>query len=207
MATPRIAASARQSAAETTRSLIVAALDELAVPSRIRLITDYVAARWDTTLDSRTIGDVRRGERRRCDRNQGDNGPYVAPALEAVWFQPITRTLTLLEWPLERRIIGPWSERTDHLEATIRIARQHSATPNPALQALTVRMARTIPGALTDQPWDGGRVIDAAEAALADIAPRDRTWRAHTADHAAHTLTAAQQRWGATDLPEDDADG
>jgi len=205
METPRNAGSAQPSARDQARSLIVGALTELGVPTRVRLLIDYVAARFEATVDSRAISDVRRAEQRRFDRNQGDGGPYVAPALEAVWFQPITKTLTLVEWPLARRIIGPWSERADHLRATLVLAERLINQPDRALEGLVKKMARTIPEADIDHSRiDPRRVFKAAETALDQIATQDDISRAQAARQGAQQLSAIETRWGRTDLPEDD---
>jgi hypothetical protein len=203
METARIGASAQPSAREQTRTLIVGALEELGAPTRMKLLTEYIAVRFEATVDSRAISDMRRGEERRWDRHQGAGSPHVAPALEAVWFQPITKTLTLVEWPLARRIIGPWSERTDHLEVTRRLAELVAGQRNRALEALVTKLARTIPEAL-DGPFDPVRVAKAAEAELCSIGGRDRSWRAQAAQKAAGTLTPTEQRWGATITEDED---
>jgi len=49
---------------------------------------------------------------------------YIVPALEGRFFQPVRGLLTLSDWPLERLLVGPSSERADHLAATAQLARQ-----------------------------------------------------------------------------------
>jgi hypothetical protein len=199
MAAAQIGTSAREQA----RVLIVRALDELGVPTRTGLLIDYIAARFDTKLDNRAISDVRRAEERRFDRQQGDRGPYVAPAIEAVWYQPITKMLTLVEWPLERRIIGPWSERADHLVLTIRLAQRVSEGHNRPLEALVTKLARTIPE-VRDGPFNPLRIIKGGDTELCTIGMRDRSWRTEAAQKAAATLTPTEARWGVTNIAEDD---
>jgi hypothetical protein len=64
-----------------------------------------------------------RGRRRRV---------MLTPALSAVDLAPRPRTITLSDWPLERRVIGQVSERADGLRTIIRIVGLMKKEENPA---------------------------------------------------------------------------
>jgi hypothetical protein len=99
-------------------------------------------------------------------------------------------------------LIGPWSERADHLAATAQLARQlawlNERDPEVAerLASVVAGMARSIPGAIDGQVVDTARVVAAAEAELQELALRDDPWRADAAVRARHVLGADEQLWG-----------
>ncbi len=123
--------------------------------------------------------------------------------MEGRFFQPVRGLLTLSDWPLERRLLGPWSERADHLAATAQLARQLAwlSDRDPAvaerLASVVAGMAHSIPGALDGRHVDTARVEAAAEAELAPLAARDEPWRKEAAARARTQLTEEQQLWGA----------
>lgn len=106
------------------------------------------------------------------------------------------------DWPLERRLIGPWSERTDHLAATAQLARQlawlKERDPQVAerLASVVASMARSIPGAMEGREVDTARVVAAAETEREELAARDDPWRLEAAARARHVLGAIEQLWG-----------
>ncbi|SRR6266487_4680748 len=181
--------------------VITSALAEIGVPCRARVLADYAEARFKERLEPRAFSAIRRDERRAWAKTR--NRPvYVVPALEGRYFQPVRGLLTLSDWPLERRLIGPWSERADHLAATSQLARQLAwlSKRDPAiarrLAPVVADMARSIPGALDDEDVDTARVVSAAEAERAALAARDEPWRKEAASRARGQLTEEQQMWG-----------
>jgi hypothetical protein len=92
-------------------------------------------------------------------------------------------------WPIASRLIGPWSERVDHLRATVNLAAQyewlaeHEASRAARFAALLAPYGSTIPGASSDEvgPPDVERIRRAAEAELAQLEPEDEEWRAKAA--------------------------
>jgi len=187
----------------SARQAVTAALAEIGVPCRSRLVADYVAARFDERIEPRTFAGLRRDERRAWIRNSA-RPTYVVPALEGRFYQPIRGLLALSDWTLERRLVGPWSERTDHLAATAQLARQlawlSERDPEVAerLAPIVAGMARSIPGALEGSHVDTARVEEAAEAERRGLAPRDEAWRSEAASRARKQLTVEQTLWGAT---------
>lgn len=187
--------------ASSARQTVIAALAEIGVPVKARLAADYAEARFGESFDPRAFAALRRDERRAW-ASRSPRPTYVIPALEGRYFQPIRGLLALSDWPLERRLIGPWSERADHLAATAQLARQlawlNERDPQVAerLAAVVAGMARSIPGAIDGRVVDTARVVAAAEAERAELGVRDDPWRTEAAARARHVLGADEQLWG-----------
>lgn len=190
---PRVTGSARQT--------VSAALAEIGVPARARLVADYAEARFGEQIESRALSALRRDERRAWG-SSSSRPTYVVPALEGRFFQPIRGLLALSDWPIEQRLVGPWSERTDHLVATAQLARQlawlneRDRDVAERLAPVVASMARSIPGALDGREVDTARVEAAAEAERAELAARDEPWRAEAAARARQQLSQEEQLWG-----------
>src|SRR6266487_1083188 len=172
--------------ARSSRQAVTEALAEIGVPCRARILADYVEARSGERIDSRAFAALRRDER--VAWGKGSARPvFIVPALEGRFFQPVRGLLTLSDWPLERRLIGPWSERADHLAATEQLARQlawlsgRDAAAAQRLAPVVAGMARSIPGAVNGREVDTARVESAAEAEHAALAERDEPWRKEAA--------------------------
>jgi hypothetical protein len=185
----------------SARQVITGALSEIGVACRVRVVADYAEARFGQRVEPRTIAALRRDERRAWDKNTA-RPTYVVPALEGRFFQPVRGLLTLSDWPLERRLLGPWSERADHLAATAQFARQlawlseRDATVADRLAPVVAEMAASIPGALDGPGVDTARVASAAEAELGPLMARDEPWRREAASRARGQLPLDQQLWG-----------
>lgn len=186
----------------STRRTVAAALAEIGVPVQAKVITEYAEARFGERVDSRMFSALRRDERRAW----GSSSPrptYIVPTLEGRYFQPIRGVLALSDWPIERRLMGPWSERADHLAATAQLARQLAWLDSrdrdvaTRLAPVVARMARSIPGAIEGGTVDTARVIDAAQAELAEVAALDDPWRSEAGIRARQQLSLEQQLWGA----------
>jgi hypothetical protein len=186
----------------SARQTVTAALAEIGVPVRARVVSDYAEARFGDRVDTRAFSALRRDERRAW----GSSSPrptYIVPALEGRYFQPIRGLLALSDWPIERRLIGPWSERADHLAATAQLARQlawlseRDREVAERLAPVVAAMARSIPGALDGREVDTARVEAAAEAELEEVAARDEPWRKEAGERARRQLSETDQLWGA----------
>ena len=105
---------------------------------------------------------------------------------------------------MERRLLGPWSERADHLAATAQLARQlawlseRDTAVAQRLARVVAEMAASIPGALDGPGLDTARVESAAQAELGPLAERDEPWRQDAAARARAQLPREQQVWGTT---------
>ena len=187
----------------SARQVVAGALAEIGVACRARVVTDYAGARFGQRVEPRTLAALRRDERRAWDKSSA-RPTYIVPALEGRYFQPVRGLLTLSDWPLERRLIGPWSERADHLAATAQLARQlawlseRDAAVAERLAPVVAGMAASIPGALDGPGLDTARVEGAAQAELVPLAERDEPWRKDAAARARGQLPREQQLWGTT---------
>ncbi len=191
------------SPARSARQVVAGALAEIGVACRARVVTDYAQARFGQRVEPRTLAALRRDERRAWDKSSA-RPTYIVPALEGRYFQPVRGLLTLSDWPLERRLIGPWSERADHLAATAQLARQlawlseRDTTVAGRLAPVVAEMAASIPGAVDGPGLDTARVEGAAQAELGPLAERDEPWRREAAARARGQLPREQQLWGVT---------
>jgi hypothetical protein len=185
----------------SSRQVIAGALAEIGVACRARVVSDYAEARFGQRVEPRTLAALRRDERRAWDKSSA-RPTYIVPALEGRYFQPVRGLLTLSEWPLERRLLGPWSERADHLAATAQLARQlawlseRDAAVAERLAPVVAEMAASIPGALEGPGLDTARVESAALAELGPLGDRDEPWRREAAARARQQLPREQQLWG-----------
>lgn len=187
--------------ARSSRQVIAGALAEIGVACRARVVTDYAEARFGQRVEPRTLAALRRDERRAWEKSSA-RPTYIVPALEGRYFQPVRGLLTLSDWPLERRLLGPWSERADHLAATAQLARQlawlseRDTAVAERLAPVVAEMAASIPGALDGPGLDTARVESAALAELAPLGERDEPWRREAAARARRQLPVELQLWG-----------
>ncbi len=187
--------------AYSTREVTISALNELGVASAPRTIADYALARFGVEIDSRTFGALRRDEQRSWLSPRTARPLYVVPALEGHRFLPLRAKVALSVWPLETRLIGPWSERVDHLRAAVNVSQQarwlseSSPSQGGPLLSLLGRYAMTL--AATAQV-DPASVEEAAAAELQAIEEPDRAWRREAAERARAILDERAQLWGAS---------
>ncbi len=185
----------------SARHVVAGALAEIGVACRARVVADYAEARFGQRVEPRMLAALRRDERRAWEKNSA-RPTYIVPALEGRYFQPVRGLLTLSDWPLERRLLGPWSERADHLAATAQLARQlawlsgRDTAVAERLAPMVAGLAASIPGALDGPGLDTARVESAAEAERGPLADRDEPWRRESAARARNQLSAEQQLWG-----------
>jgi hypothetical protein len=187
------------------RAATIAALGELSVPSSPRTIADYAWARYGTRIDHRALPSLRRDEARSWSSTKSIRPVYVVPALEGNRFLPVRAKLALSDWPLERRMLGPWSERTDHLRATVHVAKQlawlRNADPQAAARLellLATYVASSFGTAQNDKSLDPAKVERAASAELETLGESDSRWRIDAAERARSLLSEEQLLWGAS---------
>ena len=191
----------RPSSSRSGRQVVTSALAEIGVPCRVKVVADYAEARFGERVEPRALAALRRDERRAWGKSSA-RPVYIVPALEGRYYQPVRGLLTLSDWPLERRVVGPWSERADHLAATAQLARQlawlseRDSAVAERLAPVVAGMAQSIPGAREGREVDTARVESAAEAERSALAERDEPWRREAAARARAQLTEEQQLWG-----------
>lgn len=200
------AAAAGADRTRPARQVTLAALDELGVPVSPREIGEYARTRFDTALDQRIFTSLRRDERRAWASPRSHRPVYIVPALAVLAprrLLPMRGKLALSDWSLERRLMGPWSERVDHLTATRNVARQYGwlreTKPGDAerLAPVALRYAATVPDALGDTTTpDPQRIEAAVQAELDVLGAQDAAWRADAASRARELLAPEEQLWG-----------
>ena len=194
-------AGSRGLASSSTREVAISALNELGVPSAPRAIADYALARFGVEIDSRTFGALRRDEQRSWLSPRTARPLYVVPALEGHRFLALRAKVALSAWPLEARLIGPWSERVHHLRASVNVARQarwlseSSPSQGGPLLLLLGRYAMTLAATANADP---DSVEEAAVAELTAIEGPDKAWRREAAERARAILDERAQLWGAS---------
>ncbi|MFC0041654.1 hypothetical protein [Actinomadura rayongensis] len=171
------------------------ALELLGVPAGPKLVGAVHAAFFAAPIPAARLGVLRRAEERAFRKAPNARPFYVCAALTADLLTPARGLLAVSTWPLERRVVGPLSRRTDFLTAAVRVA-EHAQHADAA-QHLLRRFAAGIPGAAggavgTVDPAD---LIAAARAELDVHATADRRDRARAARRAAG-LDAAERLFG-----------
>jgi hypothetical protein len=189
-------------AAIPIRERVLAALDLLGVPGRGGLVSSASIARTGLDVEPRQLASLRRSELASW-RSAPDRRPaYVVPALHSRRFEPLRGIVASSAWEPWRRIVGPLSPRADHVRATVRLAenvqwaREHSPGVSARYEQLLWRLARSVPSAGDDGPFDVDRVAAAAKAELALLDEDDRAERGAAAERLAK-LPSEQQLFGA----------
>jgi hypothetical protein len=191
---------------QAAREVTIDALNDVGAPSSPRVVADYAQARFGVPLEYRLFSSLRRDERRAWESPRSHRPVYIVPALAVMTpsrLLTMRGKLALSDWPLERRLVGPLSERVDHLTVTVNLARQlawlRTAKPVEAerVGALVARYAMNVPDALEHpSALDPARIEKAALAELEVLGQPDTTWRAEAAATARELLTLDEQLWG-----------
>jgi hypothetical protein len=201
---PALEVPARKDRPDSVRALTISSLAEIGVPASPREVAEYAGARFATALDHRALASLRRDEHRAWSSPRTVRAVYVVPALEGRRFLACRGKVALSDWPIGKRLVGPWSERADHLVATRNLARQlawlQMADPEAGtrLSNLVKAYAATVPGALAGPgAVDPAQVEAAVGKELAVLGPKDDAWRAEAAERAEEALSEAEKLWGA----------
>ncbi|WP_037559649.1 hypothetical protein [Spirillospora albida] len=122
----------------------------LGAPAAPKLVGSVHAAFFGGDLPGNRVTSLRRDEERSFRTAPYARPFYLCAALTADLLAPARGLLTVSTWPLERRIVGPLSARTDFLTSAIRLS-EHArrGTPSPDARRLLWRFAANIPGAAT----------------------------------------------------------
>ncbi|MGK5550076.1 hypothetical protein ACSNOI_00535 [Actinomadura kijaniata] len=182
------------------RERVHQALTLIGAPAAPKLIASVYAAFLPGQLPAARLTSLRRDEERSFRSAPYARPYYLCAALTADLLAPARGLLTVSTWPLEQRISGPLSARTDFLTAAIRIAEHAGRRPDsPDVQRLLWRFAANIPGAATGAVGtvEPGALIAAARAELDVHAETDRRQRRRAADRARAQLDDAGRLFGA----------
>ncbi|WP_131737470.1 hypothetical protein [Actinomadura roseirufa] len=181
------------------REQVHQALTLLGAPAAPKLVGSVYAAFFPGEIAASRLTSLRRDEERSFRTAPYARPYYLCAALTADLLAPARGLLTVSTWPLERRIVGPLSPRTDFLTAAVRLA-EHAgrAAPTPDVQRLLWRFASNIPGAVTGtvgtvEPAD---LAAAARAELDVHREPDRRGRASAAGRARARLDDAERLFG-----------
>jgi hypothetical protein len=183
------------------REQVHQALTLLGVAATPRLLVAVHDAFASGPLVAARLTSLRRDEERSFRSAPHARAYYLCAALTADLLSPARGLLAVSTWPLERRVIGPLSQRVDYLMAAIAVADAITRLPEPGPEAMALlrRFAVDIPGAL---PGRGGavpapdRVAQAARAELGVHVERDEAHRRAAAQRAAAQLDDAGQLFG-----------
>ncbi|WCH91212.1 hypothetical protein POD33_03280 [Streptomyces moderatus] len=190
------------------REQVHQALTLLGAPASPKLISSAYEAFSTEPLIAAKLASLRRDEERSFTAQGYARPYYICAALTHDRLVPARGLLGLSTWPVERRIIGPLSPRTDFLTHAVGTAEQIqrlTTAGHPAPDAawrLLRRFALTIPGACdaaAAEP-DPARVIAAAHAEAAVHQQEDDQQRRAAAQRARSQLADAQQLFGAAPL-------
>lgn len=176
------------------------ALNLLGGPAAPKLILAVHEAFFPGRLGASRITSLRRDEERSFRSSPYARPYYLCAALTADLLAPARGLLAISTWPLDRRMIGPLSPRTDFLTAALRTAEHMErlgGVPTPGARRLLWRFAANIPGAATD-PGEAGpaELAAAARAELAVHADADADHRAAAARRAQARLDEAERLFG-----------
>ncbi|MEO3828355.1 hypothetical protein [Actinomadura sp. B10D3] len=181
------------------REQVHQALTLLGVPAAPKLIGSVYAAFFPGEIPGSRLTSLRRDEERSFRTSPYARPYYLCAALTADLLAPARGLLTVSTWPLEQRIVGPLSPRTDFLTSAVRLA-EHAGrgTPPPGVQRLLWRFASNIPGAVTGTVGtvEPSALAEAARAELDVHREPDRRRREAAAARARERLDDAERLFG-----------
>ncbi|MFA1551247.1 hypothetical protein [Actinomadura chokoriensis] len=181
------------------RDQVHQALTLLGAPAAPKLIGSVYAAFFPGEIPGTRLTSLRRDEERSFRTAPYARPYYLCAALTADLLAPARGLLTVSTWPLEQRIVGPLSPRTDFLTCALRLA-EHAGrgTPSPDAQRLLWRFASNIPGAVTGTVGtaDPAVLAEAARAELDVHREPDRRRREAAAARARERLDDAERLFG-----------
>jgi hypothetical protein len=184
------------------REQVHQALTLIGVPAAPKLIGSVYAAFFPGEIAGTKLTSLRRDEERSFRTAPYSRPYYLCAALTSDLLAPARGLITVSTWPLEQRVVGPLSARTDFLYAALRVA-EHAGrgggAPSPGVQRLLWRFAANIPGTpggASGAAVDPGALADAARAELAVHSEADGLHRREAAGRAGARLDDAERLFG-----------
>lgn len=101
------------------REYIILTLEALDVPVMPTMVSSFARKRWGIDIPTTTFSSTRKGDERAWDRGRRTR-VILVPALNALDLSARTRTVALSSWPLEKRVIGGYTERANALRLFLR---------------------------------------------------------------------------------------
>jgi hypothetical protein len=141
-------------------------------------------------ISTSQFASFRKGDERSY-RHKPRNRAYIVPALTAADLTGMAGTVALSSWPLERRVIGGYSQRADILRAIVKAYLVYSDTHDEASAAVMRLVARELPS-IAQHALDLEAMGKAAEADLREIEALDMAEREAAAEKAARFDPATQ---------------
>ncbi|GAA2412736.1 hypothetical protein GCM10010191_22860 [Actinomadura vinacea] len=182
------------------REQVHQALTLLGVPAAPKLIGSVYAAFFPGEIPGTRLTSLRRDEERSFRTAPYARPFYLCAALTADLLAPARGLITVSTWPLEQRVVGPLSARTDFLSAALRIAEHagRGGPPSPAVQRLMWRFATNIPGTTGDSVGtvEPAALAAAAEAELEVHRTADGRERSEAAERVLARLDDAERLFG-----------
>jgi hypothetical protein len=193
---------------QSDRLAVAEALGEIDAIASPRLVADYVAARFNKIVATKSFASIRRDERKAWNRSRGSRSIFIVPALDGGQFIPARGMLALSTWESWRRIIGPRTGRVELLRAARSVLAQwewlQGGTDEAAaarMQRLLVQLIHSVPGATAG--WritSADQVHEAVERELTLLNKEDEDWRHKAAKRAESQLSSIDLLWGAEPL-------
>ncbi|MEV7085603.1 hypothetical protein AB0O07_06880 [Streptomyces sp. NPDC093085] len=180
------------------------ALTLLTVPASPKLLSQVHEAFFATPLNTARLTTLRRDEERSFRSAPYARAYYVCSTLTSDLLAPTRALLALSTWPLERRIVGPLTQRVHFLTAALRLAdaAEHLSgepeLPQP-VQLLLLRYSQNVHGYDTRTgTLDLTALRQAATAELEIHADEDAQTCTEAAQRAREQLGDAEQNFGST---------
>jgi hypothetical protein len=184
------------------RDAIVVGLEKVGVPSSPARIAGIIREFFGLIVSTSQFASFRKADERSYHRGPRSR-VYIVPALSAADLSGMAGTVTLSDWPLERRIIGGYSQRADALRAIATAYKTYQETQDGASAAIMRLVARELPSIAKHAP-DLDAMGKAAAAGLTEIDAADTEER-RAAAHRAGNLDPATQLFGRAPLTLVDA--
>jgi hypothetical protein len=166
------------------RDAIVAMLEQLGMaspPARIAALAEELLG---VQVSASQFASFRKADERSYRRNPR-NRVYVLPALSAMDLSGMSGSVTLSSWPLERRVIGGYSQRVDAMRALLAADAAYRERKDPAARAILRIITREYPR-LAPFGAEDGALARLAAAEVEALGPRDAEERGAAAARAAH---------------------
>src|SRR6516162_7136781 len=157
------------------RDALVLALEKIGVASPPARVAAIVRALFGLVISTSQFASFRKGDERSY-RRAPRNRVYIVPALSAADLSAMAGMVALSDWPIERRIIGGYSQRVDALRGIAKAYAIYRDTKDSDSAAIIRIMGREMPSIGQYAP-DIDAMGKAAVADLAEFAERDEEER------------------------------